>query len=124
MNIQERVAHRFLDDMIDHGSVEEFVEKLIDHPEQYLSELAVAAIDEIRRSDVRECLITESMIDAGHAASDEYDRMIKGRVFPRPIKVAYVFSAMQKARLKDGGFAKQASPSGLDSTPADGQGVD
>lgn len=69
MNLQEKVARRFLDDMVDHGGIEEFVEKLVDHPEQYLSDLAIAAIDEVRRSDVKECLITEAMIDADACGS-------------------------------------------------------
>ena len=41
----ERVARRMLADMEDHGGVDDFCEKLLGYPEQYLSELAAGAID-------------------------------------------------------------------------------
>lgn len=49
----EIVARRMLSDMEDHGGVDEFCEKLMAFPEQYLTELAIGAIDCISFS---ECL--------------------------------------------------------------------
>lgn len=49
----EFVARRMLSDMEDHGGVDEFCEKLTAFPEQYLTELAIGAIDCISLS---ECL--------------------------------------------------------------------
>ncbi len=49
----EFVARRMLSDMEDHGGVDEFCEKLTAFPEQYLTELAIGAIDCI---SLRECL--------------------------------------------------------------------
>lgn len=43
--LAEYVAKRMLSDMDDHGGVDDFVEKLVGHPEQYLLELADGAID-------------------------------------------------------------------------------
>ena len=40
----ERVARRMLADMEDHGGVDDFCDKLLGFPEQYLSELAAGAV--------------------------------------------------------------------------------
>jgi hypothetical protein len=49
----EYVARRMLSDMEDHGGVEEFCEKLMGFPEQYLTDLASGAVDCI---DLSQCL--------------------------------------------------------------------
>lgn len=43
----ECVARRMLADMKDHGGIDDFCEKLLGYPEQYLSELAAGAVDEL-----------------------------------------------------------------------------
>lgn len=52
-DLVEFVARRMLSDMEDHGGVDEFCEKLQGFPEQYLTDLALGAIDCI---DLSECL--------------------------------------------------------------------
>jgi hypothetical protein len=47
----EAVARRMLSDMEDHGGVDEFCGKLQSYPEQYLSELALGALDCVALSD-------------------------------------------------------------------------
>jgi len=52
----ERVARRMLADMEDHGGVDDFCDKLLGFPEQYLSELAagavaVIAVDAVDKAD-------------------------------------------------------------------------
>ena len=42
--LTDTVARAMLASAEDHGSLEDFIEKLLDYPEQYLSELADAAI--------------------------------------------------------------------------------
>lgn len=43
--LREQVARRMLDDMEDHGGLDEFCEKLQAFPEQYLLDLATGALD-------------------------------------------------------------------------------
>lgn len=50
MTLQEQIARRFLQEIEDHGGVDEFCEKLTGFPEQYLTDLALAAIEEINGS--------------------------------------------------------------------------
>lgn len=52
-NLVEYVARRMLSDMEDHGGVDEFCEKMCAFPEQYLSDLALGAVDCI---DLSQCL--------------------------------------------------------------------
>lgn len=52
-SLVEFVARRLLSEMEDHGGVDEFCEKIQSYPEQYLTDLAIAAIDCIGLS---ECL--------------------------------------------------------------------
>ena len=49
--LTEFVARRMLSDMEDHGGIDEFCEKLLGFPEQYLTELAVGALDAVALSD-------------------------------------------------------------------------
>jgi hypothetical protein len=44
-DLVEHVARRLLAEIEDHGGVDEFCEKLSAFPEQYLTDLAVGAID-------------------------------------------------------------------------------
>jgi len=44
-DLVEFVARRLLSEIEDHGGVDEFCEKLQSFPEQYLTDLAIGAID-------------------------------------------------------------------------------
>jgi hypothetical protein len=44
-DLVEAVARRLLSEMEDHGGVDEFCEKLMAFPEQYLTDLALGVVD-------------------------------------------------------------------------------
>lgn len=58
--LSEYVARRMLSDAEDHGSLEDFCEKLLAYPEMYFTELADGAIDCISLS---ECLAPRVVYD-------------------------------------------------------------
>lgn len=49
--LREQAARRMLDEIIEHGGVDDFCEKLQSHPEKYLSVLAASAMDCITLSN-------------------------------------------------------------------------
>lgn len=52
LSLEKRVARRLRAEMEDHGGVVEFCEKLVAFPDQYITDLAVAAIDEMKEPPV------------------------------------------------------------------------
>ena len=76
----ERVARRMLADMEDHGGVDDFCEKLLGYPEQYLSELAAGAVEAAKDETISQLSgISRELGEAeGKLAASEMAGVVEG----------------------------------------------